>query len=149
MYTYEYPRPALTVDIAVFALDKGIPSVLLIKRKHPPFEGYWAFPGGFVEENETLIQAARRELQEETGISRRYLYQFGVFADPGRDPRGWTVSIVYYVHLGLSVSLRAGDDASDAMWFPVRDLLDIQPKILLAFDHLSILQDLNKHGHDW
>jgi 8-oxo-dGTP diphosphatase len=116
-YTYEWPRPALTVDVFVFALPQGrqqAPHVLLIKRKHDPFAGCWALPGGFVDEGERLITAAARELEEETSVKadQALLQQVGTFGDPGRDPRGWTVSVVYAavvdtMQLGVKVRMLA------------------------------------------
>src|SRR5437016_2433978 len=93
-YTYDYPRPAVTVD-TVIVTQGPKPRVLLIRRKHAPFEGMWAIPGGYVEPDETLEVAARRELQEETGIDAKQLEQLHTFGDPGRDPRGRTISVVY------------------------------------------------------
>ncbi|HXK41222.1 MAG TPA: NUDIX hydrolase [Anaerolineae bacterium] len=136
-YTYDYPRPMLTVDIALARPGPRGPEVLLIQRGHPPFEGAWALPGGFVEEGETLEQAARRELQEETGLTDLPLQQLAAFGDPGRDPRGWTVSVVFWSWLGeagTGVQPRAGDDAAAAAWAP---LAALPP---LAFDHARILE---------
>ena len=90
-----YEKPALTVDIVVVAPIEGGRKVLLIQRKHPPFEGRWAIPGGFVDPHEPLEHAARRELLEETGIEPARLEQLHTFGAPGRDPRGWTVSVAY------------------------------------------------------
>ena len=116
--------------------------MLLIQRKHPPFEGRWALPGGFVDPHEPLADAASRELQEETGIEPAHLEQLHTFGDPGRDPRGWTVSVVYLAVLdeGEAQVLRphAGDDAADVGWF---DLLAPPP---LAFDHADILAHARK-----
>ena len=92
-YTYEYPRPAVTVDIVIATREES-PRVLLIRRKNEPFAGCWALPGGFVEMDETLESAARRELHEETGVKTKALVQLGTFGDPGRDPRGRTISVV-------------------------------------------------------
>jgi 8-oxo-dGTP diphosphatase len=132
-YTYEYPRPAVTVDIIV--LNKEYSSILLIKRNNPPFINLWALPGGFVDENEPLINAAHRELDEETSISNIELKQFHTFGNPGRDPRGHTVSIVYWGVLSNSnYDIKAGDDASDAQWFKISELL------LLAFDHAEVIE---------
>ena len=135
-YTYEYPRPSVTVDCVVFGLDLEAEDlkVLLIRRKHEPFAGRWAFPGGFAEMDETLEQSAKRELQEETGISRLYLEQLYTFGDPGRDPRGRTVSVAYYALVNLADHrVQAATDARDAAWFSVSDTPS------LAFDHDSIL----------
>ena len=93
-FTYEYPRPAVTVDIAIVTREEK-PRVLLIRRKHDPFAGCWALPGGFVDMDEALEAAARRELFEETGVKAKALMQLATFGDPGRDPRGRTISVVY------------------------------------------------------
>src|SRR4029453_7461359 len=97
-YSYEYERPGLTVDCVIFGLDLEEESlkVMLIERDLEPFEGMWAIPGGLVRNGETLTEAAMRELQEETGISEVFLEQLYTFGDPGRDPRGWVVSVAYY-----------------------------------------------------
>ncbi len=92
IYTYPHPRPALTVDIVLIKEERDRPEILLIQRNHPPFAGHWALPGGFVDEDEPLETAARRELFEETGLESPELRQLGAFGDPGRDPRGWTVT---------------------------------------------------------
>ncbi|GAB4280287.1 MAG: hypothetical protein Kow0056_14510 [Coriobacteriia bacterium] len=136
-YKYEHPRAALTVDIAVVRGPEPDREILLIQRKFEPFEGKWALPGGFVNENEPLEEAARRELAEETGIEGvGRLIQVGAYGDPGRDPRGWTVSVVFLARLPEGGrEPRAGDDAADARWFPAWDLPD------LAFDHDRIVED--------
>ncbi|GIW81549.1 MAG: NUDIX hydrolase [Gemmatales bacterium] len=132
-FTYDYPRPAVTVDIVVVT-EEAKPRVLLIQRKNPPFAGYWAIPGGFVDENESLEAAARRELFEETNVKARNLMQLHTFGDPGRDPRGHTISVVYLTRVDpAKVSLRAADDAGEACWHS----LQRPPK--LAFDHAKIL----------
>ncbi len=132
-YTYAYPRPALTVDVVLLRPTEAGPEVLLIQRRHAPFEGRWALPGGFVEPDEPLEAAARRELAEETGLRGMALHQVAAFGDPGRDPRGWTVSVAFWGWVGTHPTPRAGDDASDARWWPVRDLPP------LAFDHAAII----------
>lgn len=133
MFCYDYPHPAVTVDIAVFssnALD-----VLLIQRKHPPFEGHWALPGGFIEMEETLETSARRELEEETGVTDVALIEVGAFGAPSRDPRGRVITIAYATVIEKStVNVKAGSDASEAAWFSNTEL----PK--LAFDHTEIIQ---------
>ena len=127
--------PALTVDGVVLRDDL----VLLVKRQFPPFKGMWALPGGFVEYGETTEQAVLREIQEETGLKVQVASLLGVYSDPGRDPRGHTVSVVYI--LGeLSGRVRAGDDAAEAQFFSINSLPD------LAFDHEKILKDVLIHG---
>ena len=100
-FTYDFPRPALTADVVLFAGPAEDLSVLLIRRGRPPFRGQWALPGGFVDEGERVIDAARRELLEETGIAwDEDLLQVGTFGDPGRDPRGWTASVIWAAYVG-------------------------------------------------
>ncbi len=139
-HCYDYPRPALTVDVLLFAvLDERL-SVLLIQRKGEPFRDRWAIPGGFVEMNEDLEAAARRELREETGLSGDlYIEQLYTFGDPDRDPRGRTISVAYYglVSAADTAAVRSGDDASDARWVPLDQALGNLP---LAFDHEQVLQ---------
>ena len=137
MPTYEHPRPGLTVDCAVFGLDldDNDLKVLLVRRDLPPFEGSWALPGGFVREDESLDDAAVRELEEETGLSKVFLEQLFTFGEPGRDPRGHVVTVAYFALVKLSDhKVRAATDARDAAWFSVSDASD------LAFDHEAILQ---------
>lgn len=132
-YAYAYPRPMVTVDVAVLSGD----AVVLIQRKYAPFEGQWALPGGFVDMDEGLEAAAARELQEETGLEGLALRQFRTYGEPGRDPRGRSISVVYVAHAGENMpEPRGGDDAAEARWFP----LDGLPP--LAFDHARILGDL-------
>ncbi|KAK9826169.1 hypothetical protein WJX81_002988 [Elliptochloris bilobata] len=131
-----YPRPSLTVDAAIVAADKA--KILLIKRKNPPCQGQWALPGGFVDENEPLDRAAARELQEETSVdpSGVLLEQVGAFGDPGRDPRGWCVSVAYAALVpSTSLGVKAADDAADAEWHDVA-----APPQPLAFDHKEIVR---------
>jgi 8-oxo-dGTP diphosphatase len=129
-----WPRPALTVDVAVFV--RGAPLlVLLIQRAQTPFAGAWALPGGFVEEGEIVAAAAARELAEETGIGAGDLRLLGVYSAPGRDPRGWTVSVAYVHELDAEVPVRGGDDAAAARWFAVDELPP------LAFDHAQIVTE--------
>lgn len=136
-YTYKYPRPALTTDAVVFSNTNSELKVLLIKRNNSPFQGYWAFPGGFIEMDETLQECAARELQEETGLKGVELTQFFTFDDVERDPRGRTISVVFFGFADPSkVSIHANDDANEAQWFPISYL----PQ--LAFDHQQILNKL-------
>lgn len=135
MYEYEFPRPALTADVALFCGDDSERQVLLIRRGAAPFLGQWALPGGFVDEGELVEAAARRELAEETGIEwDGALRQAGAFADPGRDPRGWTATVVYAAWVGeIPLRATAGDDAAEAQWHLVRKLPP------LAFDHSRVI----------
>ncbi len=134
-HSYEYPRPALTVDCAVFGLDEEDLKVLLIQRDIPPFEGRWALPGGFVRVEETLEEAAERELAEETGIRHVFLEQLYTFGAVDRDPRERVVTVAYYALVNLQEhQVQATTDARSAAWFT----LDDTPK--LAFDHDRILQ---------
>ena len=136
MHTYEYPRPALTADVAVFRRHGETYEVLLVYRGIEPHKDRWALPGGFVNEWELPEDAARRELAEETGVVLDGdVVLAGVFGRPGRDPRGWTVTAGYAVLLEtLAPALCAGDDAAQASWAPLRDLPP------LAFDHDEIVQ---------
>lgn len=133
-FGYEYPRPALTVDVVLATRDAPA-RVLLIRRGRDPFAGKWALPGGFVEENERLGDAARRELKEETGLEVADIEHLHTAGDPGRDPRGWTVSVVYLARVDAAASRPvAADDAAEVGWFPLDDLPE------LAFDHAMILE---------
>lgn len=143
-FTYEYPRPALTVDDAIFAIRGGELSLLMIKRAHAPFKGAWALPGGFVDAHEPLEKAAARELEEETGVSGLSLVQLGAYGDPGRDPRGHTVSVAFLTFVGPGrAQPKAGDDAAAADWVPVARLIGAKGKKppRLAFDHARIVRD--------
>jgi 8-oxo-dGTP diphosphatase len=132
--SYQYPRPALTVDSVVFGIDAQDLKVLLIKRALDPFAGKWALPGGFVRVGETLDAAVRRELAEETGLEKVFLEQLYTFGDPGRDPREHTVSVAYYALVRLSDHrVRAATDAREAQWHSTMKT----PR--LAFDHTEIL----------
>ncbi len=135
-YTYDYPRPALTADIAVLRLDEA-PEILLIQRRNPPFSQMWALPGGFMEIEETLEEASRRELLEETGIKAGDLIRFDSYDKPGRDPRGRTITQVFVMiwkeEMGIPL---AGSDAASLQWFGLTEL----PQ--LAFDHASIVADV-------
>lgn len=133
-FTYEYPRPALTVDIVVFALDADELQVMLIRRELKPFAGKWALPGGFVHVDESLEDAARRELCEETGLTDIYLEQLFTFGDVKRDPRERVVTVAYYALVGIDGhNVKAATDAVEAGWF---SLSDLPP---LAFDHEKIV----------
>ncbi len=128
-----FPRPMLTVDVVVLVRAEAVPRVLLIQRGNPPFAGDWALPGGFVDEGERVIDAAPRELSEETGLHLDELELLGVYDTPGRDPRGWTVSVVYVAQLSSETTVAGADDARDARWFAVDSLPE------LAFDHAIII----------
>ena len=124
---------AATVDILVFTMGRNGSEILLIERKYKPFQGNWALPGGFVEENETFLQAAQRELEEETMIANLALNHLGVFDAPDRDPRGRTVSVAFWTIGVGKKKIKAGSDASRAAWFSLDDLP------ALAFDHDQII----------
>lgn len=138
MYTYEFPRPSVTVDVVLFRWNdlKSCAEVLLIQRGKSPFEGQWAFPGGFLDMHEPPAVAAARELAEETGLTGLPLEQFYTFGDVERDPRGRVVSIAYFALMPANAmqEATAGDDASDAKWFPLNALP------ALAFDHKEVLK---------
>ena len=135
MYSYKYPRPAVTADCVVIgrAAD-GSRHVLLIRRGHEPYKDCWAFPGGFMEMDETLEQCALRELKEETGLTPTGdLIELKSFSTVDRDPRGRTITVAFLIEMPLTVA-KGGDDADEARWFP----LDNLPP--LAFDHQEILK---------
>ena len=133
-YTYEYPRPSVTVDCVVFGLDEEDLKVLLIQRGQEPFKGRWALPGGFVRMEESLEDAARRELAEEAGVRPGLLEQLYTFGEPGRDPRGRVITVAYFALVKLTDhKVQAATDASEAAWFSVWDM----PK--LAFDHAEVV----------
>lgn len=133
-YTYAYPRAALTVDCVVFGFDEAELKVLLIQRGLEPFKGRWALPGGFVRLDETLDDAARRELEEEAGLRNVFLEQLYTFGAVGRDPRERIVSVAHFALVKLAAhETKAATDAADAQWFPISKV----PK--LAFDHAEIL----------
>ena len=129
-YSYEYPRPAVTVDIVVLTDDDGI---LLVKRRSDPYAGSWALPGGFIDMDETLADAAARELAEETGVAGLELRQLKAFDAPDRDPRGRTIGVAFLSEVSGRPDATAGDDAADARWY---SLSDLPP---LAFDHDQIV----------
>lgn len=134
MYTYKYPHPAVTADCIVMTRDN---QVLLIRRKNEPCRGQWAFPGGFMNIDETAEAAAVRELQEETGItlSETDIFQVGAYTAVDRDPRERVITIAYLAEIDAPVAVKGSDDAARAQWFP----LDALPP--LAFDHAEILLD--------
>jgi len=135
-YTYEYPRPAVTVDCVVFGLDDSADlRILLIERADDPFAGHWALPGGFVDMGEDLDLAAKRELEEETGIKDIFIEQLYTFGAPNRDPRGRVISVAYYALVNLSEHpIKAASDARQAKWFKISELPS------LAFDHKQVLE---------
>ena len=138
-FTYDYPRPAVTVDIVIVTREAK-PRVLLVRRKHAPFAGAWAIPGGFVNMDEPLDAAARRELLEETGVRAKDLVQLGTFGDPERDPRGRVISVAYLALVDPKrLKPLAADDAAAVGWFA----LARPPK--LAFDHKDILACARKY----
>ncbi|MHC4117288.1 MAG: NUDIX domain-containing protein [Planctomycetota bacterium] len=130
-YTYDWPRPMVTVDAVVFAVSQDKTEVLLIERKHEPFKGRWAVPGGFVDLDEELEDAAARELAEETGLTGVQLEQMHTFGKCGRDPRGRQITIAF---MGVVTKgrdeIKAGDDAAKAQWFDIEELPEN-----MAFDH--------------
>ncbi len=135
-YCYDYPRPAVTVDAAVLVKQNKQWFILLIERKHDPFKGCYALPGGFVEEDETLETAIARELHEETNLVLDNLQQFRAYSRPDRDPRGRTISVIFTSVLDAFPAAVAGDDAAAVKWFPIDQLPE------LAFDHGEIVKDI-------
>ena len=133
-YCYAYPHPAVTTDVVLFTIRDETLQLLLIQRRHPPFEGCWALPGGFVDIDEDLDACAARELAEETGLRELYLEQLCTFGAVGRDPRERVISVAYLALAPQSrLQIRAGDDAAAAAWSPVKALP------ALAFDHDRII----------
>lgn len=133
VYVYNYPRPMVTVDAVVFTGQDRDRRIALIRRRNEPFAGCWALPGGFLDMTESLDAAVARELKEETGLTGIPLTQFYTFGDPGRDPRGRSISVAFYGFIPVPTPLRAADDAAEAAWFPVTKL----PQV--AFDHDKII----------
>ncbi len=133
-YTYQYPRPAVTTDAVVFFENNNGWEVLLIRRKNNPFKEMWALPGGFVEMDETLEEGVLRELEEETGLKGIKLEQLHTFSTVDRDPRGRTIGVAFWGFTTKENStVKGGDDASEAKWFPIKNLPT------LAFDHQEIM----------
>lgn len=133
-YCYKYPHPAVTTDCVIFGFDGTKLQVLLIERGIEPYKGKWAFPGGFLNPDETAEEGALRELQEETGLTGAYIEQFHTFTNPDRDPRERVITIAYYALVKIQ-EVKGGDDAARAKWFG----LDEVPQ--LAFDHDMILRE--------
>ena len=135
-YVYDWPRPMVTVDAAVFTFSGDKARVLLINRGNEPFKGKWALPGGFIDMDEELEDAVVRELEEETGLTGVRLEQMRTFGTVGRDPRGRMISIAF---IGIATkgqaTIRAGDDAAQAQWFDIENL----PKDM-AFDHNEVVR---------
>jgi 8-oxo-dGTP diphosphatase len=135
--TTDYPKPSVTVDIIIFSVKDNQLKVLLIKRNIEPFKNMWAIPGGFVKIEESLEDAAKRELEEETGVKEVYLEQLYTFGEPKRDPRGRVITVSYFALINSEQSeqkLNATTDVSEAKWFSIKELP------LLAFDHDKILK---------
>lgn len=133
-YTYKYPRPAVTTDCVVITKEQE-PKVLLIQRGNEPYKGCWAFPGGFMNMDETAEQCALRELKEETGLALEHIQQIGAYTKVDRDPRGRTISIAYLAVIDSPMAVSGMDDAANAAWFPIDSLPE------LAFDHEEIMTD--------
>ncbi len=137
LYAYRYPRPSVTADSVLFAEQNGQLFVLLIQRANDPYKGCWAFPGGFLNMDETVGHCAERELQEETGIVLTGMQLVGIYSDVERDPRGRVITAAYTAMTTMPQA-KAADDAAAAQWHPLNAL----PK--LAFDHETILRDAMK-----
>ena len=133
-YLYKYPRPAVTADCVVITKEEN-PKVLLIERGFEPFKGCWAFPGGFMNMDETTEQCAVRELEEETGLVVSELQQIGAYSKVDRDPRGRTITVAYLAVIDTEEDVRGQDNAAKAVWWPT----DALPP--LAFDHDEIMED--------
>lgn len=134
MYQYEYPHPSVTADIVIFTIRDRQLKLLLIRRSGEPYRGKWALPGGFVNIDEDLDEAARRELEEETGVTGVYLEQLYTFGKPDRDPRERVITVAYYALIPSDkLQLRAASDAEAVGWFAMDELPD------LAFDHAEIV----------
>lgn len=136
-YTYKYPRPSVTADCIVITKE-DVPRVLLIQRGNEPFKGCWAFPGGFLDMDETTEQCAIRELEEETGLIVNEVQQIGAYSKVDRDPRGRTITVAYLTFIDHAAIVKGQDDAANAQWFSVNDLPP------LAFDHADIMEDVKR-----
>lgn len=139
-YTYEHPRPSVTVDCIVLKYNKSAISILLIKRGNDPFKNQWALPGGFLDMDESPEVGVQRELKEETGLEVKEVIQIGAFGKPDRDPRGRVISISFLsiVKAGND-TIKAASDASEVRWFSIHDLPNP-----LAFDHKEIIEEALK-----
>ena len=137
LYAYRWPRASVTADAVLFAEKEGQMYVLLIQRGNDPYKGYWAFPGGFLEMDETVARCAERELEEETGIVLTGMQLVGIYSDVERDPRGRVITAAYAAMTTMPEAT-AADDAAAAKWWPLNDLPP------LAFDHETILRDAKK-----
>jgi len=133
-YTYKYPRPAVTADCVVIT-NEDEPRLLIIQRGDDPYKGCWAFPGGFMNMDETTEQCAIRELEEETGLIVDQVFQIGAYSKIDRDPRGRTVTVAYLALLNHPSDVKGSDDAAQAEWHSINALPP------LAFDHMDILKD--------
>ncbi|MBO7444922.1 MAG: NUDIX hydrolase [Bacteroidales bacterium] len=134
-FEYDYWRPAVTVDNVVLSFDGNQLRMLLIRRGKDPYKDLWAFPGGFMDEHETLEEAAQRELKEETGLKAKPFIQIGTFSQLDRDPRGRTITTAFLTIVRpKNVNVKGNDDAAEACWFPVHNMP------MLAFDHEEIFQ---------
>ena len=133
-YTYKYPRPAVTADCIVITKEADA-KVLLIQRGDDPYKGCWAFPGGFMNMDETTEQCAIRELEEETGLKVKDVHQIGAYSKVDRDPRGRTITVAYLAIIDKPISVVGQDDAAKAEWWPINSLPH------LAFDHDEIVSD--------
>ena len=134
LYAYRWPRASVTADAVLFAEKDGQMHVLLIQRGNEPYKGYWAFPGGFLNMDETVAHCAERELEEETGIRLTGMQLVGIYSDVERDPRGRVITAAYTAMTSMPEA-NAADDAAAAQWWPLNALPE------LAFDHLTILHD--------
>ena len=137
LYAYQYPRASVTADAVLFAEKDGQMYVLLIQRGNDPYKGYWAFPGGFLNMDETVARCAERELEEETGIVLTGMQLVGIYSDVERDPRGRVITAAYATMTTMPEA-NAADDAAAAQWWPLNDLPP------LAFDHDKILVDAKR-----
>jgi 8-oxo-dGTP diphosphatase len=137
LYAYQYPRASVTADAVLFAEKDGQMYVLLIQRGNDPYKGYWAFPGGFLNMDETVARCAERELEEETGIVLIGMQLVGIYSDVERDPRGRVITAAYTAMTTMPEAT-AADDAAAAKWWPLNELPP------LAFDHDKILVDAKR-----